>query len=180
MALTYKQRLFVAAYLGGAKGNATEAARMAGYAVPHPNGFKVLRLPAVRAAVEAQLKSAAMPAAEVLARLSEIASADIYDFITVDRKGGWKVDLRKARKAEKTGLIKKIKDTEHGTEIELHSPLEALKELARVHGLSRADRIAAAKWRREKDGGAADLKKILEADAEYDAGAGRGGPEEVP
>lgn len=51
--LTPKRRAFVLAYCGEAKGNATEAARIAGYAKPHPEGAQLLRKPTVRDTVNA-------------------------------------------------------------------------------------------------------------------------------
>ncbi len=55
--LTLKQRRFVDAYMGEANGNATEAARMAGYsqsspAVTQHAGHEVLRNPNVRSEIE--------------------------------------------------------------------------------------------------------------------------------
>lgn len=52
--LTEKQRRFVEAYMGEAKGNGAEAARLAGYSSKHANriGAHTLALPAVRAAIE--------------------------------------------------------------------------------------------------------------------------------
>lgn len=50
--LTRRQALFVAAYLGQANGNATEAARIAGYRHPHVQGTQNLAVPSIRAAVE--------------------------------------------------------------------------------------------------------------------------------
>lgn len=56
MALTEKQRKFVEAYMGKANGNATEAARIAGYSgsesVLAVTGFENLRKPNIAAAIE--------------------------------------------------------------------------------------------------------------------------------
>ena len=52
-ALPPKRRAFVLAYVGEAQGNATDAARRAGYAKPHPEGSRLLRFATVAAAVDA-------------------------------------------------------------------------------------------------------------------------------
>ncbi len=51
--LTERRRRFVLAFIGEAAGNATEAARIAGYAHPDPEGARLLGTDRVRAAVEA-------------------------------------------------------------------------------------------------------------------------------
>lgn len=50
--LTLKQEAFVAAYIGEANGNATEAARIAGYKLPHPQGAENLQKPTIAARIE--------------------------------------------------------------------------------------------------------------------------------
>jgi phage terminase small subunit len=52
-ALPPKRRAFVIAYVGESAGNATEAARVAKYAKPHPEGSRLLRIATVAAAVAA-------------------------------------------------------------------------------------------------------------------------------
>lgn len=51
--LTPKRRAFVLAYIGEARGGVIEAARLAGYAQPHPEGARLLRVATVQAAIEA-------------------------------------------------------------------------------------------------------------------------------
>jgi phage terminase small subunit len=183
MKLTYKQRLFVYAYLGEADGNASEAARIAGYGQPHSAGPRLLADERIRSLISRRVDQAAMSADEVLARLSEFASADIGDYVDEQADGTIKIDLDKARKANRTRVIKKIKVTkrtyttkqgteeEQTTELELHSPLVALDKLAQHHGL----------YRELKANDDRELDKILE-DAERAAGAtpgpvpGRPGP----
>lgn len=147
MDLTYKQRLFVEAYLGEAGGNATQAARMAGYQWPNKVAERLVGKSGIRAAIDARLTSAAMSANEVLARLSEHASADLGDFINVGPDGTPSIDLRRAKRAKRTRVLKKLKvktktfTTDRGesvevqSEIELHSPQFALDKLAQYHGL---------------------------------------------
>lgn len=147
MDLSYQQNLFVEFYLGQANGNGSKAARLAGYKHPEVAASKLLRLVKVKARVEQRVASAAMPANEVLARLSEHAAADLSDFMTIDSFGQPRIDLTLAKKAKRTRVLKKLKtktrtirtddgdEVEVQTEIELHNPQFALDKLAQYHGL---------------------------------------------
>lgn len=55
MALNPKQAAFVAAYIGEAKGNATEAARIAGYAKPGQQGHALLKKLEIQSQIDAHL-----------------------------------------------------------------------------------------------------------------------------
>lgn len=74
-ALTTKQAAFVEAYLGPARFNATQAAIAAGYSErsAYATAAETLRHPRVQSAIKAHLEALAMPAAEVLASIAEIA-----------------------------------------------------------------------------------------------------------
>lgn len=107
MALSAKHQQFIEAYLQGA--SATDA-----YLVVYPaanrttaatNGWRLLKTPRIAEAIQARLDKAAMPADEVLARITDHARADVDDFLDAD--GAF--DLAKARRAKRTGLIKKFK-----------------------------------------------------------------------
>ncbi len=142
--LTYKQRLFVDAYLGRANGNATEAARLAGYKGSEVTlasvGYENLRKPQIAARIEARLTASAMSASEVLARLSEQARASLDDFGQGlgDRL---LLDLGKAQRRGKLRLLKKLSYNQNGDPaIELYSAQAALKLLAQYHGLLSASR----------------------------------------
>jgi phage terminase small subunit len=138
--LTFKQRLFIEAYLGKANGNATEAAKVAGYVSPNKQGPALLVNLGIRAAIDARVSVVALTASEVLARLADIACGDTADFITVDAKGYPWLDLRRAKKAKKLGLIKKLTPTKFGMSVELHDPVTALVQLGKYHGLWDGDR----------------------------------------
>lgn len=131
--LTYKQQLFVEAYLGEANGNAAEAARVAGYSSPERVGRQLLTKTGVMAQIDARLDEAALTTNQILARLSDIATGDLGDFLKIDDDGGWKLDLLKAKR--KTHLIRKIKSGRQGTEIELYNSLEALTLLGKYRKL---------------------------------------------
>lgn len=132
---TAKQLLFVSYYLGDAKGNATEAARLAGYRSPEIQGRQVLSKTIVRARIDARLAEVALSANEVLARLSEIAAGSLEEFLEIDAQGRYTLSLAKAKRRGKLHLLKKLKPTEYGLSVEIHDPLAALDKLARYHGL---------------------------------------------
>lgn len=87
--LTHKQELFVNAYLGEAKGNATEAARLAGYngndVTLGQVGAENLKKPQIAELIEKRTSEAAMSATEVLQKLSEIANRERSDIATRDQ-----------------------------------------------------------------------------------------------
>ena len=145
MALSIKHQRFVEEYLQNS--NATEA-----YQTVYPgvnrttaasNGWRLLRTPRIAEAIQARLNQAAMPADEVLARITDHARADIDDFLDAD--GAF--DLTKARRAKRTGLIKKfkVKTTKRTVgemeidstevEFELHDAQAALVHLGKHHRL---------------------------------------------
>jgi hypothetical protein len=136
--LTDKQDLFLRYYLSAANFNATEAARLAGYAGDDVTlasvGYENLRKPQIRQAVAAAMRERAMEPDEIIGRLSDMARASLGDFISETVDGGsWKLDIPKAARNGKLHLVKNYKDTEHGAEIQLHDPLRALETLARIH-----------------------------------------------
>lgn len=95
--LTGKQMAFACAYLGEAKFNATEAARIAGYEGDHNTlsvtGHDNLRNPKIAAYVDKMLESVQMSALEVLSELSAIARSDWREHLTIKRdKDGNEID----------------------------------------------------------------------------------------
>lgn len=133
--LTYKQRQFVEAYLGAANGNATEAARIAGYQWPDRLGARLVGKSSIRVAIDARLADSALPTSEILARLSDMATGSIEDFITINAKGGYRVDFAKAKRLGKLHLIKEIRPTKEGVAIKLHDAKAALDQLGKFRGL---------------------------------------------
>lgn len=81
--LTVMQRRFVDAYLGEARGNASKAARLAGYSCPYQVGHEVRHTPSVSAVIEERLAQHALSANEVLSQLADVARGSVEDFITV-------------------------------------------------------------------------------------------------
>lgn len=151
--LNHYQRLFVHHYLNDAKNDPVKAARMAGYPKPESRGPQLLRCPSICSYLEQKLEeSGAMPVAEILARMSTIASLDPMEFVEfkaeTDRDGNVRVDadgepiekpvlnLKKVKKLKKGNLIKKLKIQPSGAiEVEFHDSSDAMDKLAKYHGM---------------------------------------------
>jgi phage terminase small subunit len=158
--LTGKQQAFINAYFAnGFVG--WRAAQAAGYKGDDTTlrvvASENLAKPYIRSAIDARWKRLAMPADEVIGRLTEIARGDIDS--VMDDLGGF--DVKQARSAGKTYLIKKQKITEtfipregmddivvRKTELEFYDAQSALGTLAKYHGLL-SDRLKVDDWRSE-------------------------------
>lgn len=155
MALTGKQRLFVEYYCGISNGNATDAARRAGYAYPNVEGPKNLVKPSIRDAVAERYGEAAMSAKECLSRLGAQARATLADMTTLipiyeERDGRscpWPRKLVRYtiepdwEKMVSTGLIHQVAEirwTQYGPVIKLHDVQGALLAIASAHGLNKS------------------------------------------
>lgn len=113
--LTTRQEAFVAAYLGPAKGNATEAARMAGYKVPRQEGSRLLTNAVIAARVAEHVAQQVATADEVLRELADVAFADWRDFVEVIAR-------------DKTGKPVKVR-------MDLTNKVKALELLGKYHSL---------------------------------------------
>jgi phage terminase small subunit len=94
--LNPKQEHFVSAYLGDAKGNASEAARIAGYKHEGVAGHRLLKNVKVASRVKEQTEQYAGQPKEVLDRLHDIATADWREFVEILRydKSGKPIKVR--------------------------------------------------------------------------------------
>ena len=132
--LTDKQALFVEYYLQD--WNATDATRKAGYKGSYETlrsiGSQNLTKPKIKKYIEKRLEEVAITSNEVLVRLSQQATISLSDFI---KSAGnlFVIDMDKVR--ERGHLVKKIKYTNHGVEIELHDAQAALVHLGKHHNL---------------------------------------------
>lgn len=120
--------------------NATETARRLGYAHPNVQGPRLLVKVSISEEIQRRLKERQLSADEVLARLSDMARADMRDFVKPIEVGNDRVvvmvDLGKALAEGKSHLIKKVKyNAQGGLEIELHDSQAALEKLGRHHKL---------------------------------------------
>jgi len=143
MALSDKQLIFANEYLIGF--NKTQAALKAGYSKRSANemGSKLARNPEIAEYISQRLTESAMSADEALMRLAAHARGDINDCLDDDGR----FSLDKARKAKKTGLIKRLRirettrvidETEVKTQevdFELHDAQAALALIGRHHKL---------------------------------------------
>jgi hypothetical protein len=163
MALTYKQRAFIENYLTA--WNATEAARLAGYSGNDATlaviGSENIRKPKIRTEIDQRLQAMGMGSDEVLARLSQHASASMEDFIDYSW-GVPRIDLQKAANAGKLHLLKKVSYDKDGrlSSIELHDSQSALVQLGRYHKLF-TDRLE-VDWRLEMKKAGIDATDIFE------------------
>lgn len=131
--LTTRQRLFVEHYLGPAGGNATEAARLAGYASPGQEGHRLLKNAEIAAAIEGRVAAVAMETTEILGRLADIARGG--DFWRVDSEGEVYFDFAACKRAGKLHILKGMKLTRYGPQIEFEDAQAALVTLGRHFGL---------------------------------------------
>ena len=146
-ALPVRQRRFVVEYLACL--NATRAAIRAGYSErsARSEASRMLTNVNIQAAVAAGLDLQAMPASEVLARMTRIARSTIADVLRLPLTGkdvagdkpidpsGWSLDLSKAQATGAIDLVRRIKDGEYGPEVELYSAYDALVKLGEHYKL---------------------------------------------
>jgi hypothetical protein len=149
--MTDKQRRFVNFYVGEANFNATEAARLAGYAHPNIQFAEVKAHPEVAAAIEAHMQQHTLSANEVLKRLSDHARGTLAHFVRFPDEDSEDpevyFDLSSPQAKEYFHLLKKTKKerTSGGSEehpwvtvkheIEIHDPQAALRDLGRHYKL---------------------------------------------
>ena len=77
-----------------------------------------------------------MASNEVLARVADVASSDLLDFIRVDDEGGCNVDLKLAKRLGLGHLIKRLRINKDGTQdIEVEPRVPALLKLGEHYKL---------------------------------------------
>ena len=138
--LTYQQRLFVEFYRHQESKSPGDAARRAGYRYPEKQGPRLVKQPAIQAAIDAGEATAAMASSEVLARVSEVASADLLDFWDITESGEATVNLASVNRLGLGHLIKKVRTRKDGRpDIELEPKLPALIRLGEHYKLWKGD-----------------------------------------
>ena len=134
MALTAKQQVFIAEYLKC--WNASEAARRAGYTGDaNTVGPRLLANVGVSEEVDRRKAEIIMSSDEVMARLTEQGRAAYSTYFTPDGS----VNLAQLVADGKGHLIKKIKPTREGLEVEFYDAQAALALLAKANGLDRIE-----------------------------------------
>ena len=135
MALTFRQQTFVNHYLANG-GNATKAAKEAGYGAPYQAGYRTLRNIEVQAEIAVRTASLAMSADEALQRLADRARVSLVDFYDVDDDGNLVLNLQRARESGKLELLDGITCDARGFLIlKLPDRLKALELIGRNLGL---------------------------------------------
>jgi phage terminase small subunit len=131
-ALNFRQRQFVRYYLTDSNGNATDAARRAGYLDPEVAGFRLKRHAAIAHAIESKVTEAGMTADAVLDQLTEMAEYDIG--ACLDPETGL-VDIKRVIAAGLTRMIKEVTPTANGVSVKLYSRKEALELMGKYRKL---------------------------------------------
>lgn len=146
--LSKREYLFVDFYLADPTGNATDAARKAGFTGTDESlwttGSRLLRRAKVRHEIRRRLGNHIASSEEVLERLTTHARGDLTDILTSEGE----FDLRHVRRSGASKLLKKLKirkrfekDSEGNFqpviehEYEIHDPQAALEKLGRFHKL---------------------------------------------
>lgn len=140
-ALPTRRRKFVVEYLRDLNG--TRAALRAGYAPASASvqASQILSILKVQEAITAGMELYAMGSGEVLARMTRIARGSIADVLALPDANtagpgySWAIDLVKAQETGAIDLVRKIKEGEHGPEVELYSAFDALVKLGEHHKL---------------------------------------------
>lgn len=127
---TAKQEIFIAEYLRC--WNASEAARRAGYnGDSNTVGPRLLANVGIFEEIERRKALLIMSAEEVAVRLTEQGRGSYAEYINAF--GG--VDLDRLQKDGKGHLVKKIKHTKEGLEIEFYDAQAALVQIGKIHKL---------------------------------------------
>lgn len=131
MALSNKQRVFIEAYLES--WNATQAAIEAGYSPKSARviGHENLTKPDIAVEIQRRIAERTMTADEVLVRLAEQARAEYSAYLTPDGT----VDFARLIADGKGHLVKGIKETAQGRNIEFHDAQAALVQIGKHHKL---------------------------------------------
>lgn len=144
--LTFKQRLFVHYYLNEAKGNASQAAQMAGYKHPGTVAEQIRRQPHIEAAIQRGVL-AIIGKEEVLEIIAQQARADLsrfeecFDEEKVEGVGTRRLlNWAKVRERKLGYLVKSSTPGKYGDKIELYDAQRAAELLGKFHRLF-ADRV---------------------------------------
>ena len=154
-ALTAKQREFVLAYIGKAQGNATEAARLAGYDGDDNTlssiGYENLRKPEIKRAIEEGLKAGTLTLEEVLYEITKIIRTTAGDFYDIDDDGQPALNMKKAKERGALGSIKRLRQTRDGFDLVFYDRLTAPIQLLHYYMKSEPSTVDEQTWREMKE-----------------------------
>lgn len=133
--LTGLQNAFIDAYLGEAKFDATEAARIAGYkgngVTLASVGYENLRKPQIAEEIKNRLQARAMSSDELLMRWGDQARADTSDYYNEDGD----FDLGRFKKDGFGHLIKSVRPGKYGITVEFIDKIKSQELIARSSGM---------------------------------------------
>ena len=100
------------------------------------SGRRLVKIGRVQAAIDAGVETAGTTSSEVLARIADVATSDILDFMKIGRDGQGRVDLRRVKRLGLGHLIKRLRINKDGSQhIELEPRMPALVKLGDYHKL---------------------------------------------
>lgn len=111
---------------------------MAEYAHPGQEAYRLLKNDDIQAAIQERLNELRMSADEVLVRLAEQARAAYSRYIEIKDNGSAYVDLGAMQADDKLHLIKAIRETKEGQQIEFYDAQTALVKLGDHHRVFKA------------------------------------------
>lgn len=160
--LSYMQRQWLEHYIA-TNGNATEAARQAGYKWPDKVGSQLRQNPKIREALDERMHQLTMSANEVLYLLTQHARSSVEPFIEFETRpeydpetgeetavptGNFWIDLYKAQELGVLHLVKEVKqdkkvyrdktggtETTYQTMVKLHDAQTAAIQIGRYYSL---------------------------------------------
>lgn len=166
------QTAFINAYVGEAKFNKTEAARIAGYAGNGNTlaqiGHKLVRIGKIGDEIKARLQANAMSADELLRHLGNQARVETEEYYSDDGS----FDLTQFKKDGHIGLIKTIRPGKYGSTIEFHDKLKSQELIGRhlalftdkseVIEIDGGSLVDFEEWKEAQDNRENEAEKILE------------------
>jgi hypothetical protein len=130
--LSPKMQCFVDAYISNGY-NGAAAARAASYSHPTVAATRLLKRSDIKEAIIEQLAQRSAPVEALVARLSEIAYANIADYLVMREDGDVRFNIRKAVFERKLGSIRKLKwDAQGNFTVELYDALKAINLLTKL------------------------------------------------
>lgn len=143
--LTLRQRRFVEAIVGGACGDRTKAAEIAGYRSDNRNALaatasRLLRVVKVSQAIAEGMAKRNLGPEGVRFRLAAMANSSMDNFLSVDDQGRPRPDFEKAASMGAIGQIKEY--DEQAGKIKVYDPTRALTTLAQIYGMLKTEQEA--------------------------------------
>ena len=150
--MTPRRRRFIEAYAGKARGNASQAARIAGYSDAGTAGWRLLQIDEIQRAVETRLQKSLkrLGTDDLLKKLEAHVDADIAayieqkDYCPECKRYGPSFDLEAFREAGLGHLIQEmtINEKTGDIKVKLHSVQRAIDMLLKVGGAYKIDTSA--------------------------------------